>query len=145
MYCTQLDLDARGWAEEIAALSDKAGVLNGSVNAAVLNQAIEDASAEIDSYLVGHIALPLLNPSDFLVRKACDMTRFYLYDIGVIDNVRLAYDSAVASLKGVATGKTALSALMIAPLDPVVAAQLIQKPVVNAPVAIFNNALMDRM
>ncbi len=85
MYCTKQDLIARGWGEEIAGLSDKAGELGGDINEAILNQAIADACAKIDSYLVGLIELPIATPSSHVVRCACDMTRFYLYDIAVVE------------------------------------------------------------
>ncbi|MGB4498890.1 MAG: DUF1320 domain-containing protein [Methylococcaceae bacterium] len=140
-YCTKADLIARGWEEELISLTDKAGLLGGIIDDVALAQAISDTSAEIDSYLVGHIALPLTNPSDFLVRKACDMVRFYLYDIGAIEPVTKRYEAAIGFLKGVSEGTTMLSALMTTPL----ASNLIQKPVVKAAATFFTESLLEKM
>ncbi len=145
MYCTEQDLIDRGWGEEIAGLSDKTGEMGGDVNEAILNQAIADASAKIDSYLVGLIALPIATPSPFVVRCACDMTRFYLYDIGVIPNVRLAYEEAIAFFEQVHLHKSSLLALLGVP--PLEAPQTVglQVPKLSAPAQIFTDDLMSRM
>jgi phage gp36-like protein len=145
MYCTEADLIARGWGEEVAGLSDKTGEMGGDVNEAILNQAIADASAKIDSYLVGLIAIPIATPSPYVVRCACDMTRFYLYDIGVIPNVRLAYEEAIAFFEQVHLHKSSLLALLgVPPLDAPPAVGL-QVPKLSAPAQIFTNDLLDRM
>ena len=107
-----------------------------------LAQAIADADAEIDSYLVTHIALPITNPSDFLVRKACDMVRFYLYDIGAIKPVEVRYKAAIDFLSGVATGSTALSALTTTTAP---SADLIQKPALKSSTVIFSDDLLGKM
>lgn len=144
-YCTKDDLLARGWFEELVSLTDKAGILGGIIDDVALAQSIADASAEIDSYLIGHIPLPLSNPSEFLVRKACDMVRFYLYDIGAIEPVINRYNAAIEFLRGVANGTTMLSALTIASADPIIAASFIQKPIINASVVVFDDALLGKM
>jgi phage gp36-like protein len=145
MYCTEADLIARGWGEEVAGLSDKTGEMGGDVNEAILNQAIADASAKIDSYLVGLIAIPIATPSPYVVRCACDMTRFYLYDIGVIPNVRLAYEEAIAFFEQVHLHKSSLLALLgVPPLDAPPAVGL-QVPKLSAPAQVFTNDLLDRM
>ena len=145
MYCTEQDLIARGWGEEIAGLSDKTGEMGGDVNEAILNQAIADASAKIDSYLVGLIALPISTPSPFVVRCACDITRFYLYDIGVIPNVRLAYEEAITFFEQVHLHKSSLLALLgVPPLEAPPAVGL-QVPKLSAPAQVFSDALLDRM
>lgn len=77
MYCTKADLILRFNETEITNLSDVDG--NGLIDEDVLQRAIDDASYEIDSYLVSKYSLPLVNPPADLVRKACDITRFHLY------------------------------------------------------------------
>lgn len=145
MYCTEQDLIDRGWGEEIAGLSDKSGEMGGDVNEAILNQAIADASAKIDSYLVGLIALPIATPSPYVVRCACDMTRFYLYDIGVIPNVRLAYEEAIAFFQQVHLHKSSLLALLgVPPLEAPPAVGL-QVPKLSAPAQTFNDDLLAKM
>ena len=146
MYCTQADLEARGWGEEIAGLSDKAGEMGGDVNVAILNQAISDACAKIDSYLVGMIVLPIATPSPFVVRCACDITRFYLYDIGVIENVRLAYNEAIGFFEQVHLHKSSLLALLgVSSIDEASSAKTMQIPVTIAPTAFFTDSLLAKM
>lgn len=135
-YCTKADLIARGWEDEINSLTNN--------NDARLNQAISDTSAEIDSYLIGQMTLPLTNPSDFLVRKACDMVRFYLYDIGVIEPVANRYTAAIEFLRGIDTGKTPLTALIDGDVITDTSA-LIAKPVLTAPVKVFSDDLLSKM
>lgn len=144
-YCTKADLISRGWETELISLSDKEGLLGGVMNDVALEQAISDVSAEIDSHLVGHIPLPLAAPSDFLVRKACDMVRFYLYDIGVIEPVSKRYEAAIEYLVGVSNGSTLLSSLMAAPLDPSSTPSLVQIPRATASPAVFTSELLGRM
>jgi phage gp36-like protein len=145
-YCTQNDLIARGWEEELISLSDKAGLYGGTMDDAALDQAISDASAEIDSYLIGHIPLPIAQPSEFLVRKACDMVRFYLYDIGVIEPVAKRYEAAIRFLKGVADGSTMISSLIDTSNNTVdTSINLIQKPKITASASVFSDSLLEKM
>ena len=145
MYCTEADLIARGWGEEIAGLSDKTGEMGGDVNEAILNLAISDACSKIDSYLVGLIVLPIATPSPYVVRCACDITRFYLYDIGVIENVRLAYNEAIAFFEQVHLHKSSLLALLGVPPLEAPATVGLQVPRLSAPAQTFTNDLLDRM
>lgn len=145
-YCTQEDLIARGWEEELISLSDKAGLMGGMMDDAALAQAISDACAEIDSYLIGHLPLPIENPSEFLVRKACDMVRFYLYDIGVTEPVAKRYEAAIQFLKGVADGSTMLASLIDTSKSITNdATSLIQKPAMTASTPIFVDGLLGKM
>ena len=139
-YCTKSDLIARGWGDELISLSDKAGLLGGVIDDVALAQSIADATAEIDSYLTGHISLPIAAPSDYLIRIACDMVRYYLYDIGSIEPVTKKYDVAVKFLRGVATGETMLSSLTTVSLAPPV-----QVPVVVAGTAFFTETILAKM
>ncbi len=145
MYCSKQDLIARGWGDEIAGLSDKAGELGGDINEAILEQAIADACAKIDSYLVGLIELPIATPSSHVVRCACDMTRFYLYDIGAIPQVRQAYEDAIDFFERVHLHKSSLLALLgVPPLDAPPAVGL-QKPILTSPLPTFTDALLAKM
>jgi phage gp36-like protein len=144
-YCTEQDLIDRGWGEEVASLSDKTGELGGEINTEILDQAISDACAKIDSYLVGLVALPIATPSPYVIRCACDITRFYLYDIGVIPNVRLAYEEAIAFFEQVHLRKSSILALLGAPLLETTPDVVLQVPVLTAPVAAFSDEIMAKM
>ncbi len=73
-------------------------------DAGVLSQALADASAEIDSYLQARYALPLPAVPAALVRVACDITRYRLYDNRATEEVRQRYTDAVRYLRDIANG-----------------------------------------
>jgi phage gp36-like protein len=81
----------------------------GTIDADVIEQAIADADAEINSYLTAY-TLPLAVVPANLVRIACDITRYYLYDDQMIDIVEARYKNAIRYLEQVAAGKIALGA-----------------------------------
>lgn len=81
------------------------------VNEEVLNQALVDSSSQIDGYLVSHYQLPLAKVPANLVRICCDLARYRLCgmsDVTITDDVRERYEDAVAELKLLAKGITAL-------------------------------------
>ncbi|UOA07623.1 gp436 family protein [Methylobacter sp. S3L5C] len=104
-YCTQQDLINRYGEREIIHLTDRDNV--GTINTTVLDQAIGDATAEINGYLVAY--LPLTNIPANLVRIACDITRYYLYEDQKIEKVEFLYSQAIAYLKLVGQGKVAIA------------------------------------
>lgn len=105
-YCTQQDLTDRFGSVELLQLADRDH--SGAVDAEVINGAIADADAEIDSYLAGRYALPLATVPPILVRRACEITRFYLYHNHPTETVRAAYDDALRWLREVAAGRVEL-------------------------------------
>ena len=106
-YAAQSDLTDRFGATELAQLTDR---VNGNViDTTVLNRALNDADAEIDSYLAARYALPLSSTPVVLVRMAADIARYRLYDDRVTDTVRQRYEDAVSLLKRMATGDVALA------------------------------------
>lgn len=106
-YATQQNLIDRFGEPELIQLTDRAQT--GAIDAAVLDQAIADADAEINSYLTAY-SLPLLVVPANLVRVACDIARYYLYDDQMVESVKQRYDNAIAWLKLVAAGKIVLPA-----------------------------------
>lgn len=105
-YATQQDLVDRFGAEELIQLTDRANT--GAIDATVLDQAIADASAEIDGYLGGRYTLPLSHVPLVLSRICADLVRYYLYGDAPLDQVRQRYEDAVAFLKSVARGQMTL-------------------------------------
>lgn len=106
-YCTQQNLVDRFNQLELIQLTDRANPPAGTINTTVLNQAIADADAEINSYLTGY-TLPLATVPANLVRIACDITRYYLYDDSMVEQVKTRYDSAIKYLTQVAKGTISL-------------------------------------
>lgn len=106
-YCTQSDLSARFGDTELIQLTDRTN--SGAINTTVLNQALADADAEIDSYLVARYSLPLDSIPQNLTRLACDITRYRLYENAATDTVQKRYDQAIRYLVQIGNGTLALS------------------------------------
>ncbi len=82
-----------------------------TVNASPLQQALNDASAEIDGYLDGRFSLPLSDPPALLNRLACDIAMYRLQALRPLHDIadaRQRYDDAVAMLTRVADGAVTL-------------------------------------
>lgn len=134
-YATAADLLTRFSEEEIAQRSDRnmprlvdaallvAVVAGGSLTAwtaaeqaaataalGVITGALADADSTIDGYLASRYTVPLVTPAPAVVRTACDLARYYLYDDQVTETVQKRYDAAVAWLRDVSTGKVSLGA-----------------------------------
>lgn len=105
-YCSQQDLIDRFDENELIQLTDRDNL--GAINTAVLGQAIADARAEIDGYLAGRHDLPLASVPVVLVRSACDIARYYLYDNAVTEQVEKRYDAVIRFLEQVSRGKISL-------------------------------------
>lgn len=105
-YCTRQNLIDRFGVAELIQLTDRGAV--GLIDDLVLNQAIADASAEIDTYLAGRYDVALVDVPVVLVRTACQLTRFYLYDEVVPELVQNRYDNAVRLLDKIGTGQLTL-------------------------------------
>lgn len=102
MYCTQEDMIKRFGEAELIQLTDHDNV--GELNTDVLTRAISDANAEIEGYLSSRYSAPVTPVPTTLVRVACDIARYYLYDDMATEHVSKRYNDAVAFLKGVARG-----------------------------------------
>lgn len=100
-YCTPQDLIDRFGEAELIQRTDRADAA--VIVAPVLNRAISDADAEIDSYLTAY-PLPLTSVPANLVRIACDITRYYLHGDVANEQVKTRYDNAIKYLMQVAKG-----------------------------------------
>ena len=105
-YCTPQDMIDRFGENELIDLTDRDDT--GAINADVLGRAIDDASAKIDSYLGSRYQLPIDPLPPILVRYACDIARFNLYDESVPDVVETRHKDATRFLELVAAGKVLL-------------------------------------
>lgn len=105
-YATQADLETRFKQQELIELTDEANL--GVINAAAVSVALADADAEINGYLAGRHTLPLTQTSPELVRLACDIARYRLYDTKATEQVKARYDDAIKKLRDVSSGKASL-------------------------------------
>lgn len=101
-YATVADFTARFGADELLQLTDRDH--DGVADTGVLDQAISDADAEIDAYLSGRFTLPLSRIPPVLVRIACDVIRYRLWDQAASEEVTTRYNAAVKFLQSVASG-----------------------------------------
>lgn len=110
MYATAQELETRlGGEEALVILADRDG--DGVADAELVERALADATAEIDSYLAGRYTLPLPTVPAVLVRLACDMAVYRItseYGAGLTEERRQRYEDAVAWLKRAASGDVSL-------------------------------------
>lgn len=109
-YATAQDMVEQFGEREVIALSDREGV--GVSDDAIIDRALADADAEIDSYLAGRYTLPLAGAYPTLKRHACNMARYYLSgsDVTEVEAVRARYKDAIRFLESIRDGKTRLAA-----------------------------------
>ena len=105
MYATREALISR-FGSEIAELE-----LNFDKPQEATENAIQDATEEIDGYLAVRYPLPLPNVPNNLKRIACDIARYRLYTREPSEAVTKRYDDAIAFLKGVRDKKNDLAIL----------------------------------
>lgn len=105
-YATLSDMIAQFGEPEIVQRTDRSDA--GVVDTVVLDRALVDASAEIDSYIGARYALPLASTPVLLVRLAADIARYRLYDDGVPETVRQRFEDCVSLLKRLASGDVVL-------------------------------------
>lgn len=107
MYATQDDLETRYGSEELRQLTDRtAGT---TIDGGVVERAIADAVAQIDSYVGARYLVPLSPVPDVINRICCDIARYYLYEDRVTEQVRKRYEDCIELLKAIANGKAQLS------------------------------------
>lgn len=88
------------------------------LDVSVLQKAIDDAEAEVASYLqaAGVLGAVSASPPKALVIKTCDIARYYLYEEAVTQIIEDRYKSAIAWLKTVVANPQ----MLVAEADPAV-------------------------
>ena len=115
-YATLDQLVSLFGADEIRTLSDRQGT--GELDEAVISDALERASSEVDSYLASRYAVPLADPVPPVVMMVtADIVRYRLTsgDVSEKDPIITRYKSTVAWLKDVASGVVSLPCAGSAP------------------------------
>lgn len=113
-YATLDQLVSLFGADEIRTLSDRQGT--GELDEAVISDALERASSEVDSYLADRYATPLSDSDPIppvVVSVAGDIARYRLTggDIRDTDPIRERYTKALNWLRDVADGKAGIPGL----------------------------------
>ncbi|TCB71576.1 DUF1320 domain-containing protein [Acinetobacter sp. ANC 4216] len=142
MYATEADLVAR-FGNEIEQLKQ---VLPSQ---SAVNDAIQDATEEINGHIGGRYPLPLPNVPSNLKRMACDIARYRLYFQQPTDEVRQRYEDAIAFLKRVADNKAHLQ-IQLPETNQIVDDQPKNKPS-TMPIGttytggVFGDSILDQM
>ncbi len=105
-YATLTDLTTRFGAAELTQLTDRLGGVQ--IDTAVIDQALNDASAVIDGYLAGRYALPLSPVPSILISYACDLARERLWKDAASELIVKRGDDARKFLALAAAGKVTL-------------------------------------
>src|SRR5579875_2097853 len=109
-YATPDDMIARYPNRDLVQLTNEDPTAT-TVNIAPLQQALDDAAAEIDGYLDGRFALPLSDPPAVLNRLACDIAMYRIQALRPLHDLidaRKRYDDAIGFLLEVARGVVTL-------------------------------------
>ncbi len=105
MYAQVTDMQMRFGQEELEQLAPSD---TDAIDQSKVESALNDAAAEMDTYLGSVYSLPLADPNPYLKTICCDITRFRLWDDAVSEEVRKRYEDAVAWLKKVVKGDVSL-------------------------------------
>ncbi len=105
MYATRADMEARFGVNEISNLKAMQTVEN------AIEQALQDAAEEIDSYVAVKYQLPLPEVPSTLKRIACNIARYRLYFQRPTEEVENRYKAEIDFLKRIADGKATLNIL----------------------------------
>ncbi|QQN40782.1 gp436 family protein [Acinetobacter sp. CS-2] len=142
MYATESDLVAR-FGNEIEQLKQMLP------SQSAIDDAIQDATEEINGHIGGRYPLPLPNVPSNLKRMACDIARYRLYFQQPTEEVRKRYEDAIAFLKRVADNKAHLQ-IQLPETNQIVDDQPKNKPS-TAPIGasytggVFGDAILDQM
>jgi phage gp36-like protein len=112
-YATQTDMTDRFGATELARRTNRTD--GSTIDTVVLGRALADADAEIDGYLATRYSLPLPSTPPVLVRLACDMARYRLFEDGAPETVRVRYQDSVSLLKRMSSGEVQLAGITPTP------------------------------
>lgn len=105
-YCTQTHISRFVSPARLVSLADHDG--DGTADAAVVTQAIENASGTIDSYLQAKYVVPLAPPIPAEIRRICIRLAVCELQSGLdslTEDQQRACDSAIEELEKIAEGK----------------------------------------
>lgn len=105
-YAALQDLVDRFGQTELVQLTDRTNIPPATVDETVVDRALADAGALIDSYLASRYALPVSSTPDVLVKIAADLARYFLHGKAADKDspVTAAYEDALAWLAKVSNG-----------------------------------------
>ncbi len=108
MYANPDNMLSRFGEQDLILLTERVDSVPGAINQALLSQALIDASAEMDGYIVGRYSLPLVTVPTVLERNCCDIARYFLYGDRAPEQVEKRYQAVVKFLTSVSKGDIGL-------------------------------------
>ncbi len=109
-YCTVQGLIDVFGETEIAQLTNRGSTPASSVNEAVAQRALDQAEAEINTYLEGRYSLPLSSTPSILVQAEADIARYYLHlRIDEDHPATMRYRQRISHLRDIAKGVCSLA------------------------------------
>jgi phage gp36-like protein len=78
-----------------------------------LDKALDDATAEIDTYIASRYILPLISTPTVVNRYCLDIARYMLDRVRSREDVRLRYEDALKWLGMLASGKVSIGANLL--------------------------------
>lgn len=114
-YCTQAQLEARYGVNLLIEISDRADVPTGAVDTDLIDLAIADADALIDSYLKGRYALPLSGTPPVVGDLSRRISIYNAHANVAGDKITRDYEQALKQLKDIASGVITLDVAGVEP------------------------------
>lgn len=115
MYATKQNMIERYAEQQLIELTDRVPPYDEAIVDTVLNLALSDADAVINSYIAGRYQLPIASTPDVLRRHACIIAYYDLHRGRHPEEVRKDYEDSIAFLKSVARGDAKLDVAGIEP------------------------------
>jgi phage gp36-like protein len=104
MYASVADMVNRFGEQDLVLLSWREGVAEGVINTPVVEQALADATAEINGYIGGRYKLPLSAVPAVLSGHCCSIARYLLNGDRAPEQVTDRYKAVIKFLEAVGKG-----------------------------------------
>lgn len=118
MYATVADMIVRFGEQDLVLLSWREGAAEGVINTTVVEQALADATAEINGYIGGRHKLPLSAVPEVLIGHCCSIARYLLNGDRAPEQVTDRYNSVIKYLTAVGKGDLQLGMADDQPAQP---------------------------
>ena len=127
-YATQQNLIDRCSEKELQQLTDRAIPPAGTIDDAIVAEALADADAEINAYIAVRVTTPVSPVPRILVTHAVSIARYRLWKDRASAKVTSDYQDAIAWAQAVAAGKAALGDTTTPTAPPSVGAPRVSAP-----------------
>ena len=117
MYATKSDMEQRYTGADLIQLTDRVEPYTNAIVDSVIDGALDDASALVDSYIAKRYDLPIASIPKALILQTCAIAFYKLHQGRYPDEVRKDYEDAISFLNKVSAGKIVLDVGGVEPLS----------------------------